>query len=294
MAPSEQLPNVVMEEDDYSETEGSDSEDSNDSQDDPTYDIFEETQSGFSNLSMEKKSKSRLVCVYAVNQIFYVDLLSKPLSLCWNLFGFFRICSIQKEMDMGFVEDLDDVEIVAPVLDEKDEKSFEMVQKMIEGQREFLSRCYPLFGCWEIKDKKVKGRNVDLLLMLFRLPKRIKTRSSTCITRKKSVFVFVFSPPIKSQMIKISHSKLIFSSLPAFSKSQQSKIPFAEEISSEVVVRKVQLGGVFCFLKSKIINNLSFIFIFFSFSFSYHFSSTKKALLHISICKYDFYVIPLW
>lgn len=50
-------------------------------------------------------------------------------------------------MDMGFVEDLDDVEIVAPVLDEKDEKSFEMVQKMIEGQREFLSRCYPLFGC---------------------------------------------------------------------------------------------------------------------------------------------------
>lgn len=130
--------------------------------------------------------------------------------------------------------------------------------------------------------------------MLFRLPKRIKTRSSTCITRKKSVFVFVFSPPIKSQMIKISHSKLIFSSLPAFSKSQQSKIPFAEEISSEVVVRKVQLGGVFCFLKSKIINNLSFIFIFFSFSFSYHFSSTKKALLHISICKYDFYVIPLW
>ena len=73
MAPSEQLPNVVMEEDDYSETEGSDSEDSNDSQDDPTYDIFEETQSGFSNLSMEKKSKSRLVCVYAVNQIF----------LCW-------------------------------------------------------------------------------------------------------------------------------------------------------------------------------------------------------------------
>ncbi|CBI35832.3 hypothetical protein VitviT2T_013111 [Vitis vinifera] len=105
MAPSEQLPNVVMEEDDYSETEGSDSEDSNDSQDDPTYDIFEETQSGFSNLSMEKKSKSR----------------------------------IQKEMDMGFVEDLDDVEIVAPVLDEKDEKSFEMVQKMIEaGQLEKL------------------------------------------------------------------------------------------------------------------------------------------------------------
>ncbi|XP_034695564.1 zinc finger CCCH domain-containing protein 62-like [Vitis riparia] len=105
MAPSEQLPNVVMEEDDYSETEGSDSEDSNDSQDDPTYDIFEETQSGFSNLSMEKKSKSR----------------------------------IQKETDMGFLEDLDEVEIVAPVLDEKDEKSFEMVQKMIEaGQLEKL------------------------------------------------------------------------------------------------------------------------------------------------------------
>ena len=128
----QQLPRIVMEEDNYCEIEGSDYSD--DSQDDPTYDIFEETRSCFSNLSMEKNTESRLVCVYAVNQISYVRLIVKTFVLMLELFGFFRICSVQKKMDLGFVADLFGVEIATPVLDKKDEKSFEMVQKMIEGQ----------------------------------------------------------------------------------------------------------------------------------------------------------------
>lgn len=93
MAPSkqQQLPHVVWEGDDFTETEGLVSEDSDESQDDPTYDILEETRSGFSNLSMEKKSKSWLVCVNAVNQIFIVRTFVSEL----KFIGFFFLPHLQ-------------------------------------------------------------------------------------------------------------------------------------------------------------------------------------------------------
>lgn len=146
MAPSDELQFVDVE-DDYSESEGS--EDSCDSLHDPTYDIAEETQSRFSNLSIGKKSKSRSVCVY-VNRIRLLGFIQNLslfvfmligfviliyLCLCWIFLGFFfgAICS-EIEMDQEFDVDLeDDVEMVASVLDKKDEKCFEIVQKMIEG-----------------------------------------------------------------------------------------------------------------------------------------------------------------
>uniref|UniRef100_A0A5B7BMS8 Putative zinc finger CCCH domain-containing protein 62 n=1 Tax=Davidia involucrata TaxID=16924 RepID=A0A5B7BMS8_DAVIN len=79
--------------------------DSDDSQEDPTFDALEEARSSFSRLSIKKKSKSR----------------------------------IPKEMDEGADGDPDVLEMVVPELDEKDQKSFEIVQKIIEvGQVEKL------------------------------------------------------------------------------------------------------------------------------------------------------------
>ncbi|OVA08310.1 zinc finger protein [Macleaya cordata] len=75
-----------------------------DSEEDPTFDILEETRSGFSKLSL-KKSKSR----------------------------------ISKVIDSGSQEEADDVEVKLPELDAKDLKSFENVEKMIAaGQLEKL------------------------------------------------------------------------------------------------------------------------------------------------------------
>ncbi|KAL8241644.1 hypothetical protein R6Q59_011946 [Mikania micrantha] len=69
--------------------------DSNDSQEDPSFDILEEAQSKLSNLSIKKKSRSR----------------------------------VPVELD----EDADCIEIAAPVFDANEERSFEIVQKIIEG-----------------------------------------------------------------------------------------------------------------------------------------------------------------
>lgn len=75
--------------------------DSDDSQDDPSFDILEETQSRLSNLSIKNKSKSRI-----------------PVKV---------------------VDDVDCIEIVEPVLDANDQKTYEIVQKTIEvGQVEKL------------------------------------------------------------------------------------------------------------------------------------------------------------
>lgn len=51
----------------------------------------------------------------------------------WNWNGFCYICSIATDIDLGSEADLDGQEVVLPELDQKDEKSFEMVQKIIEG-----------------------------------------------------------------------------------------------------------------------------------------------------------------
>ncbi|CAH1422874.1 unnamed protein product [Lactuca virosa] len=75
--------------------------DSDDSQDDPSFDILEETQSRLSNLSIKKKSKSRI------------------------------------PVKVG--DDVDCIEIVEPVFDANDQKTYEIVQKTIEvGQVEKL------------------------------------------------------------------------------------------------------------------------------------------------------------
>lgn len=67
---------------------------SDDSQDDPSFDILEETRSRFSNLSIKKKSKSRI------------------------------------PVNVG--EDVDCIEIQEPEFDANDQQSYEIVQKIIE------------------------------------------------------------------------------------------------------------------------------------------------------------------
>lgn len=109
MAVSEQSKeNQFEEEEVYCESEGSHSDyDSDGSDKDPTYSILEETKAKFSNLSIKnnKKSKARIV----------------------------------ENKDMGSEGDSQEVEVVVPELDEKDIKSFEKVQKIIEaGQLEKL------------------------------------------------------------------------------------------------------------------------------------------------------------
>ncbi|KAL4584440.1 hypothetical protein LXL04_009041 [Taraxacum kok-saghyz] len=75
--------------------------DSDDSQNDPSFDILEETQSRFSKLSLKKKSKSRI--------------------------------------PEKVVDDVDCIEITEPKFDANDQKSYENVQKIIEvGQVEKL------------------------------------------------------------------------------------------------------------------------------------------------------------
>ncbi|KAL2457357.1 zinc finger CCCH domain-containing protein 62-like [Forsythia ovata] len=76
-----------------------DSYESDDSQSDPNFDILEETRSSFSNLRIKDKSK----------------------------------CRSAKEMNENSEEDLDFIEVILPEFDEKDQKSYETVQKFIEG-----------------------------------------------------------------------------------------------------------------------------------------------------------------
>ncbi|GFP99515.1 zinc finger CCCH domain-containing protein 62 [Phtheirospermum japonicum] len=85
----------------YDESE-TDSEYSDDSQEDPNFDFVEETRLTFSNLALKKKTKTRVVKGTQRNE----DELS----------------------------DVDVVEMVMPmVLDEEDQKSYETIQKIIEG-----------------------------------------------------------------------------------------------------------------------------------------------------------------
>ncbi|CAA3032055.1 zinc finger CCCH domain-containing 62-like [Olea europaea subsp. europaea] len=73
--------------------------DSDDSQADPNFDILEETRSSFSNLRIKKKTK----------------------------------CSSEKEMEENVEEDVDVIDMILPEFDEKDQKSYETVRKLIEG-----------------------------------------------------------------------------------------------------------------------------------------------------------------
>ncbi|XP_057976226.1 zinc finger CCCH domain-containing protein 62-like isoform X2 [Malania oleifera] len=89
------------EEEEYSEYEGSDPDEdfSDDSEDDPTFDILEETLAPPSDLSIKKKTKSRA----------------------------------PKGIDLGGGEGSGEVEVIGLDLDEKDEKTFEKVEKSIEA-----------------------------------------------------------------------------------------------------------------------------------------------------------------
>ncbi|KAM4099685.1 hypothetical protein ACJW30_05G009800 [Castanea mollissima] len=110
MAASEHTKEYPFEEEDeeYSESEGSHSDhDSDDSDKDPSYTILEKTSAKFSDLSIKnnKKSKARIV----------------------------------EDNDMDYEGDSNEVKVVVPELDEKDKKSYEEVQKIIEaGQLEKL------------------------------------------------------------------------------------------------------------------------------------------------------------
>ncbi|XP_016485609.1 uncharacterized protein LOC107806010 [Nicotiana tabacum] len=79
-------------------------DDSDDSQEDPTFDVLEETRSSLSKLSI-KKHKSK-------------DMSAR--------------CNVSKAMDECIVGE-QDVEKMVPELDEKDQKSYETVQKIIKA-----------------------------------------------------------------------------------------------------------------------------------------------------------------
>ncbi|KAG2728580.1 hypothetical protein I3760_01G212000 [Carya illinoinensis] len=105
MAASDQSDDYQSEEEEvYCESGGSDPE--YDPSRDPSYGILGETHAKFSNLSIEKKkSKARIV----------------------------------ECLDLDIEEDSDELDVVVPELDQKDAKSFEEVQKIIEaGQLEKL------------------------------------------------------------------------------------------------------------------------------------------------------------
>ncbi|PIN09557.1 DNA helicase [Handroanthus impetiginosus] len=88
----------------YDESE-TDTEYSDDSQEDPSFDVLEETRLTFSNFSIRRNSKTR----------------------------------IDKGKDEKEEQELDVIEMVVPELEEKDKKSYETIQKIIEaGQVEKL------------------------------------------------------------------------------------------------------------------------------------------------------------
>lgn len=60
------------------------------------------------------------------------DLGLKCLGLCFNG-GFCCLCRIVEDNDMDCERDSNEVEVFVPELDEKDKKSYEEVQKIIEG-----------------------------------------------------------------------------------------------------------------------------------------------------------------
>lgn len=97
----------------YDVSESDSDYDSDDSQDDPTFDLLEETQSSLSKLSI-KKQKSMDIMSVRRN-------VSKALEDC-----------VEEEKDLEEV-------VIVPELDEKDKKSYETVQKIIKaGQIEKL------------------------------------------------------------------------------------------------------------------------------------------------------------
>lgn len=118
---------------DFSESGGSDpGVDSDDSVKDPSYIILEETHAKFSKLSIKTKSKARWVNdrdIFCVNGFF--EFWFNVLLKCWNLNGYCCICSIVEGIDLE--ADLDGEEVVVPELNQKDAKSFEHVQNMIQG-----------------------------------------------------------------------------------------------------------------------------------------------------------------
>ncbi|KAJ7963322.1 Zinc finger CCCH domain-containing protein 62 [Quillaja saponaria] len=91
----------------YSENEGSDtSYNSDDLARDPIYSALEDTCAKFSKFSIKKRSEAQ------------------------NLFG---KCSEMEGKVLGSESDTEEAEMVAPAVDQKDEKSFKEVQKIIEA-----------------------------------------------------------------------------------------------------------------------------------------------------------------
>ncbi|XP_077234648.1 uncharacterized protein LOC143876842 [Tasmannia lanceolata] len=101
---------------------------SDDSEEDPTYDILEETRSGLSNLSI-KKSKSRVS--KAIDSGTRLNLSKNSIKKSKP--------RVSKAADSGSDEEMENMEVEVPELDEKDEKCFEKVEGIIKaGQLEKL------------------------------------------------------------------------------------------------------------------------------------------------------------
>ncbi|KAG8380191.1 hypothetical protein BUALT_Bualt07G0167800 [Buddleja alternifolia] len=96
--------------------ESSDEDYSDDSQEDPSFDVLEETQITFSNLSLRGKIKSHA-------------------SFSRNLNRRSCLLSLVNGTDEREEEESDVREIVIPKLDEQDQKSYETIQKIIKDSR---------------------------------------------------------------------------------------------------------------------------------------------------------------
>ncbi|XP_058106988.1 zinc finger CCCH domain-containing protein 62-like [Magnolia sinica] len=99
--------------------------DSDDSEDDPSYDVLEETRSGRSKLS-EKKPKSRAVRVSK-------DVLEETRSSLSKLSLKKSKSWVSKEVDLGDEEATESFDVKVPELNEKDEKCFEIVEEIIRA-----------------------------------------------------------------------------------------------------------------------------------------------------------------
>ncbi|KAJ9568513.1 hypothetical protein OSB04_004479 [Centaurea solstitialis] len=93
--------------------------DSDDSQTDPSFCIFEETRSKFSNLSIKKKPRNRILLIFQIPDSFIVLFI-------------FSVSMEANENENDDDQNVDCESIVAPEFDASDQKSFEIVQKIIE------------------------------------------------------------------------------------------------------------------------------------------------------------------
>lgn len=114
-----------------SESELSDT-DTYDSEDDPNFDILEETKSSFSKLSINKKAKPRLDFILKLFFCLFIILRTRSV----GLYGLFSRYNISKEMN----EETEEVQKqIVPELDKQDQKCYDIVRQIIEGYSRFVN-----------------------------------------------------------------------------------------------------------------------------------------------------------